>query len=121
MQLSFPRQYHLRTKSEFKSIFDKSNRISQKHLLILFKQNQKEYSRLGVIVGKRVAKKAIARNRIRRIVKESFRLNQEKLLGWDIIVIARQQCDTLNKPTLRKGIDDLWQKLQNQYRGCLFQ
>lgn len=84
-------------------------------MLILFKPNQKAHARLGVIVGKRVANEASDRNRIKRIVRESFRLKQDELKGWDIVVIARQQCGTLDKLKLRKGIDDLWAKLLTQY------
>lgn len=110
--LSFPRHQRLVTKAEYKAIFDKSDKISQKHLLILFKKNTSPYARLGLIVGKRVAKSAVKRNQIKRIMRESFRLNQKQLKGLDIVVIARQQCDTLTKLDLRKGIDQLWKKLQ---------
>lgn len=64
-----------------------------------------------MIVGKRVAKLAVTRNRIKRVVRESFRANQALLQGFDIVVIARQQCGSLDKVQLRKGIDKLWQRL----------
>ncbi len=115
--LSFPRSHRLITQAEFKTVFDESLKVSQRCFLILFKSNQKKHARIGIIVGKRVAKSAVARNRIRRIVRESFRLNQEKLAGLDIVVIARQQCDTLTKTKIRKGIDDLWEKLLTQYQN----
>ncbi len=85
--------------------------MSQKHLLALYKPNQKALARLGIIVGKRVANSAVSRNQIKRVVRESFRAKQEHLKGLDIIVIARQQCDKLDKIELREGIDKLWQKL----------
>lgn len=112
--LSFPRSHRLVTKAEFKQVFDEARKTSQKHLLILSKPNQNAFARLGVIVGKRVARTAIARNRIKRVVRESFRLNQDRLVGRDIIVLARPYCDTLDKTKLRKGIDDLWEKLLSQ-------
>jgi ribonuclease P protein component len=62
-------------------------------------------------VGKRVAKKAVSRNQIKRVIRESFRFQQKKLSGIDIIVIARQQCDKLSKQKLREGIEQLWEKL----------
>lgn len=112
-QLEFPRQHRLLTKAEFKFVFDQSNKVNQKHLLALFKPNQKPYARLGLVVGKRVANTAVARNKIKRIIRESFRLKQDMLKGVDIIVIARQQCDTLDKIKLREGIDRLWEQLRN--------
>lgn len=109
--MSFPRNRRLLTKAEFKSVFDQPFKVTQKHLLALFKPNQKSYARLGVIVAKRVANTAVSRNRIKRAVRESFRLNQEQLTGLDIIILARQHCDTLDKTQLREGINKLWEKL----------
>ncbi|MHB1946718.1 MAG: ribonuclease P protein component [Gammaproteobacteria bacterium] len=116
--MNFSRNLRLVTKADFKSVFDKSNKVAQKHLLVLFKPNQKPHGRIGLIVGKRVANKAVARNQIKRVIRESFRLNQEQLKGLDIIVIARQQCETLNKAKLREGIDRLWEKLKANHRPC---
>jgi len=113
----FPRSHRLITKAEFKRVFDEPLKVSQRCLMILCRLNQKKYARIGIIVGKRVANSAVARNRIRRIVRDSFRFNQERLVGWDIVVIARQQCDTLSKENIRKGIDDLWEKLLTRYQN----
>ncbi|HSW69178.1 MAG TPA: ribonuclease P protein component [Gammaproteobacteria bacterium] len=117
--MSFPRSYRLITKFEFKTVFDEAFKLNQFCLTVLFRSNQKDHARIGIIVGKRVAKKAVSRNRIKRVVRDSFRLNQQKLAGWDIIVIARQRCDTLSKKIVRKGIDDLWEKLLIRYQNRL--
>lgn len=117
IQLRFPRELRLVTKAEFNNVFDKSFRVSQRHFVALFKLNQKPNARLGIIVGKRVAKTAVSRNRIKRAIRESFRQNQEQLTGLDIVIIGRQQCDTLDKAKLREGIDKLWEKLLTQYRN----
>lgn len=111
-QLSFPRKHRLVTKAEFKSIFDKSQKVSQRYWVVLHKPNQTNYARLGLVVGKRVANSAVKRNRIKRVIRESFRHYQNGLTGVDIIVIARQQCDKLSKQKLREGMDQLWEKLK---------
>ena len=111
---SFPRDQRLVTKAEYKSVFNKSKKLSQKHLLILFKPNQKTYARMGLIVGKNVTNSAVARNQIKRIIRESFRHHKTLLKNIDIIVIARKHCDKLSKENLRKGIDQLWEKLKIQ-------
>jgi len=117
--LGFPRSHRLAAKAEFSRVFDEPFKVSQRHLTVLYKSNQKKHARIGIIVGKRVANSAVARNRIRRVVRDSFRLNQERLIGWDIVVIARQQCDVLSKEKIRKGIDDLWERLLKQYQNRL--
>ena len=109
--LSFPRNHRLVTKAEFKHVFDEAFKVSQKFLTVLYRPNDKAYARVGLIVGKRVVNSAVARNRIRRIIRDSFRFHHDKLVGWDIVVIARQRCDTLSREKIRKGIDDLWEKL----------
>lgn len=110
-QLSFSRNQRVITRAEFKSIFDSSKKIAQRNLVLLFKPNAKPHARLGVVVGKRTAKSAVLRNRIKRVIRESFRSNQDRLKRVDIIIIARKPCETLNKDILRKGIDKLWEKL----------
>jgi ribonuclease P protein component len=115
--LRFPRTHKLVTKADYKITLNQPYKISHKHLLILFKPNQAEHARLGLMVGKRVAAHAVTRNRIKRVIRESFRARQDKLKGFDIVVIARHQCDTLSKVELRKGMDKLWEKLITQYQN----
>lgn len=111
--LTFPRNHRIVTKAEFQTLFDKSKKIVHKNGVILFRNNQKPFARLGVIVGKKTAKNAVVRNRIKRVIRESFRRNQERLKKIDIIFIARKPCETLDKQKLREGIDLLWEKLLN--------
>ncbi len=112
--MNFPRSHRLVTKADFKSVFDKSNKVSQRCLLVLFKPNQQSHARLGLVIGKRAIHRAVDRNRTKRVLRESFIKSQEKLTGFDVIVIAKQQCDKLTKQKLREGIDQLWEKLLAQ-------
>lgn len=118
-ELHFPRSLRLTTKAQYQSVFDQAAKANQKHLLVLYKPNQKLHGRLGLLIGKRAVSDAVDRNRIKRTIRESFRHNQEKLIGFDVIVIARHQCDTLNNSQLREGIDNLWERLLSQYRKSL--
>lgn len=111
MPKQFQKNQRLLTKADFQSVFDNATKINQRHLLLLFKKNLLSHGRLGIIVSKRVSKKAVTRNRIKRTIRESFRLWQERIKGFDIVIIARQQCDILDNKKLREGIELLWQKL----------
>jgi ribonuclease P protein component len=107
----FPRNHRLTSKAEYQALFDKSTKINQPYLLMLFKTNQKLYARLGLAIGKRVVNNAVDRNKIKRVIRESFRGSQKKLQGLDIIILARQKCGELSKKKLREGIEQLWKKL----------
>jgi ribonuclease P protein component len=113
---SFSRDRRLLAKAEFQAVFDESKKISQRYLLALFKPNQQAGARVGIMVGKRAVSLAVERNQIKRVIRESFRDNQTKLQGLDIIVIVRHQCNILTKVQLREGVEKLWQNLSIQYQ-----
>ena len=56
-------------------------------LLILCKKNDLSFARLGYIVPKKKMAKAVSRNRLKRYVREVFRLNQSRYAGFDLVVI----------------------------------
>lgn len=65
------------------------------------------------MIGKRYLKKAVDRNRLRRVIRESFRYHQEALKGLDIIVLIRSECTPLgNSKALREEVDKLWQSIK---------
>lgn len=72
---------------------DGSTKLYSKHLLILVKpaeSTKQDRSRLGITITKKVDKRAVARNRFKRLIRELFRLNRFKLQqNFDIVVIAR--------------------------------
>ena len=117
--MRFPKTHKLVNKADYTLTLNQPYKISHKHLLILFKPNQITNARLGLMVGKRVAAQAVDRNRIKRVIRESFRAKQAELKSLDIVVIARRECDTLSKVELRKGLDKLWERLITQYRNLL--
>lgn len=73
--------------------------------------NQLPHARLGIIIGKKYLRRAVDRNRVRRVIRESFRQSKEKLKGLDIIVMIRANCSSLDNKTLRSNIGDIWQAI----------
>ena len=108
--MHFSRKQRLTSQADYDLVFKKAKKINQRYFLALYKQNPSGMGRLGVIVSKRVAKSAVVRNRIKRVTRESYRANQNRLQGFDIIVLIRQDCHVLSKTQLREGIDQLWEK-----------
>lgn len=100
----------LSTPGEFKAVFQAAQKISSHHLAVFFKKNNLEYARLGIIVAKRNICKAVERNLVRRVIRESFRWHQLALYGLDIVVIVYRPYSLLSLQEMRKVIDERWKK-----------
>ncbi|MFZ2315808.1 MAG: ribonuclease P protein component [Gammaproteobacteria bacterium] len=109
--LSFSRTYRLASKAEFQSVFANPQKASRGPLLALYTPNSLPHARLGVIVAKRHFKRAVDRNLLRRLVKESFRHYCDKLPGLDIVFMFRARYQVIDKSNIRKEIDSLWPSL----------
>jgi len=66
---------------------------------------------LGLAIAKKIIKKAVHRNVIKRTVRESFRLQQEHLGNLDIVVLARKEALGASLENLRKSLEKHWHKL----------
>ncbi len=62
-------------------------------------------------IAKKKAKRAVDRNRIKRIARESFRNQQQALAGWDIVVMNKPNAVGATKQELRASIDAIWTEL----------
>jgi len=75
------------------------------------KVNDAGAPRLGLAVAVKVAGGAVARNRLRRIIRESFRLHQRELPAVDVVVSARPASRTATADALRASLAVLWKKV----------
>lgn len=69
------------------------------------------HARLGVSVSRRVSLKAVERNRIKRQVRESFRLYQSTLRGIDVVVVAFAPAGPAPNVELRQSLQQHWEKI----------
>lgn len=76
----------LRKADDFSSVFRFKRVLRGTNLDILFRQNDLEYPRLGLIVPKKILARAVDRNRVKRVLREAFRLNQHDLGGLDVVI-----------------------------------
>ena len=70
--------------------------------------------RLGVVVSRKVHRSAVERNRIRRQIRESFRLKRRQLKTNDYVVRARPAAAQLDNAALRKALDELWEWFKSE-------
>lgn len=117
MKQAFGKSLRLLSSSEFKNVFDDATaRISHQHFLILARANQLDRPRLGLVIAKKHIRFAVARNRMKRLIRESFRLQQQPLSGIDVIVLARKGMDELTNPVIAKQLSQQWQRVQRKMR-----
>jgi ribonuclease P protein component len=107
----FPRQVRLLTAGDYQSVFNSTSAKVFAGEFLLLAKNQSHQARLGLIVSKKNDKRAVGRNRIKRVVRDSFRLHQEQLQGLDVIFLGRAGIKELDNPTLHKRLEKAWQQL----------
>lgn len=79
----------LRKNNDFKEIYRTGKSFANKYLVMYVKKNNFSYNRIGISVSKKVGN-SVVRHRITRLIRESYRLSEDSLLGGlDIIVVAR--------------------------------
>jgi ribonuclease P protein component len=115
----FTRQQRLLNPSEFKYVFDCPVKVNNAYLSVLARENGQEIARLGLAVPKRQIKSAVTRNRIKRLIRESFRYNQARLAGLDIVVLVRAGAARVANPTFLLDLDKLWDRLKEQCEKSL--
>ena len=80
-------------------------------------RNELDRPRLGLAISRKAARSAVARNRIKRHVRETFRHTQDVLGGLDIVVIARPGIARQSAPALNDALHKLWKRLINTCAG----
>jgi len=108
---SFPRSTRLITPDEFKQVFTKSKKHHFKEFTVYCHKKQKSPARLGLAVSKKVDKRAVVRNGIKRVVRESFRTHRLQLEGWDIVFVARSAIKNLNNSDITELLESVWKKI----------
>jgi len=110
-RLRFGAQLRLRSKLQFDAIYADGRRIDDRFFALRVKPNGLAHPRIGLAVAIKTAGNAVARNRIRRLVREAFRLAQHELPAVDIVVSAKFPAREAPATTLRASLATLWQRV----------
>lgn len=110
---SFSKAKRLLNAQDYSRVFDGAEaRASHKHLLLLAKTNQKPGHRLGLVIAKKNVRKAVQRNRIKRVAREFFRTLPTHQTSMDVILLARRGMDQLDNAELSTILRQQWLKLE---------
>jgi len=114
---SFSPTYRLRKSIEFASVFRRSKRFSAGKLTILCKPNGLSYPRLGLSIGRKRVRRAVDRNRIKRVTREVFRHHKKKIGGVDLILIVGKMPKNVDRIEVKQWLEELMKQLINYYES----
>ena len=78
----------MRRSAEFARVFSQPIKVNAAQFTVVARRNDGNYPRLGMVVSKRSAKSAVARNRLKRYAREAFRHLQGQIGAVDLILIT---------------------------------
>ena len=108
--LGLPRELRLTTKPAFDHVFDSASSSRDQYFIVLSVGNDLTHPRLGLVVSRKVSPRAVNRNRIRRVVRESFREHQYDLAACDLVVMAQPAARDADNSELRNSLERHWRK-----------
>lgn len=95
----------------FRKLYARGKHVSGPHLAVYAKKNRSVQSRFGITVGAKVGK-AVQRNRVRRRLREAYRIHERQMIpGWDIVVVARMRAVSAPYAELERELLGLLQKI----------
>lgn len=108
----FPKGKRLLTRLDYSRVFSGSKRIQNKAFtLLIHHKNDASCCKLGLVISKKVHKTAVQRNRIKRLIRETFR-TQKQLKRADYVVLAKPGSATYSNAQLLTMINELWSKTE---------
>lgn len=117
------KQNGIKKNAEFRKVYKKGRSFSNKLLVLYVYRNNdnKDISRIGISVSKKVGK-SVVRSRVKRLIGEGYRLNSEKFkIGYDYVIIARMACNNKNYKEVSNALLDLFNKaglIINDEKNC---
>lgn len=105
----------LRCSKDFKHVFQQGIKLKQGCLTTYTRPNNLGYARLGLAITKKAVPNATSRNRVKRVIREHFRIAQRLLPSIDLVIAVKSQCLS-NKQILSCDLDKQWSRLVIYYK-----
>lgn len=116
---NFSRELRLLTPTHFEYVFNKAVPAASSQITLLARFNHTDRSRLGITISKKRVKFAHDRNRVKRIIRESFRLQRHSFPNVDIVVVGKTGLDKMSNQELNFLLNKLWKKLAKRCEKSL--
>ena len=113
MRYSFKKEDRILKRSEFLEITRFGRKLQNDCFIAFFIPGRFDSPRLGITITRKVGK-AAQRNRIKRLIREHFRLNRQHLnQNWDINIVAKKKAADLSSEKVNSFLQDLFEKISN--------
>lgn len=105
----FGKTRRLLKKCDYDYVFEQAKKLVTSEFIVLHRENSLGYARLGLALSKKLIPKAHERNRIKRLLRETFRT--ARLPAVDVIFLARHGVAKIENKTINSRLGTLWDKL----------
>lgn len=112
---NFTRSVRLTRPAEFQRVFQQGKRFFEGEFNARAVSNDVGHPRLGMAIAKKALRRAHERNRIRRLVRESFRQHYGGLPPVDLVLTCRSDVLGLSNQAIFQQLDGLWLRLHKLY------
>lgn len=113
--LSYPKSARLITSADFSHVFDKQVARSVDDVFILLAApSAEDRPRIGLAIAKKRVKRAVDRNKLKRIIRESWRLNCQEYGNLDVVVMIKHGAHKNENQVLRDKLAHHWTRLEKR-------
>ena len=110
--MALSKKNRLKKKKDFERVFRKGRAVNGSFLFIKFRPNSIGVPRIAFVISIKVSKKAVIRNKIRRILSEAARLSFKEIPSYDIIVVANNKIVGVQKNEIRQDLIGTLKKIK---------
>ena len=114
MEFSFTKADRLLKRNEFIQLSKVGRRLQNNHFIAIYAPGHLDRCRLGITVTRKVGR-AVKRNRIKRLIREYFRLHRHLISGkWDINVIAKKEAADLSSAEIFGSLQNIFERISRR-------
>lgn len=103
--------HRLRRSADFEAVFREGRRSQDQLFTVLYRRSGGEPARLGMTASARRVRRSVTRNRIRRLIRESFRHARAEIGGLDVVVIVRDAAAVASNSEVFSSLEAHWTRL----------
>ncbi len=108
----FGKQYRITKTDEYSSVFRLRCSLFSPHFQLYGKANGLGRPRVGLVVGKKVAQRAVSRNYMKRTLREFFRLTRANYTSLDVVILVRKRFGRAERQEVLRELASIIHKLQ---------